>query len=1016
MFATPPSPSPSVSPSSTLPPQLPHIPPFTSSDTFRDMSLEHHLLSLTLGDVPPPTMSYPSQPIHPFDHPDALQNRCKSNGKDTPTTPHNNSVYPCHPVHAKTIKKSKNGALSALSRRFAPGLPSRSLSSPATATLASLAAAGSDPKSGSGSSSGASSSSAFGAHRSADELSCPPSRPLTGCSQERGRHHSISGAPSQDSRRPRSACASSCSSSSTSSASTTSTSSTPSSSSSSSPPCPATSSSPPPPPPPFFSSSTLYTLFGSSASTPSYLHTPTDPSIATTSLPATPSPLGPPSGTTIHKMTTTRQTRSASCTSFSLPSLFIPKDTPNARANHHSSNPLSPTVRSSDTRPPLSLGSLARLNAQQQEIQPVHPQPLQPIFHRSNPVSPSAAYQQTKFPITSPTTSPTSLPPLPVFHSLSSLTFSASDLGSPDTLSPVSAHAKDQCHSSIMMGTTPLSSTESLCEIGGMAAVAGSPVDVSCSVRSQVYAQHHPYARAHSHPQVHLYGQIPIHAHHATHAAASQASFEAGSTRLEWSLSGRSSSSTSVNSIGRSSLMPPASPESSTFSSDSNCLGGSRRSSKDSSLDSAPGVTLNDLVDQLTIPDYVNTVEQITKTKVFLMIYRKFLRPRELLEMFIDRFEDVGKTTDDDDEEARNTRLRICACLHYWFRHHPNDLIHWQTRQRVVTFLKERVAAFPSLSEIYMKLLPLSSVRYFNSWRWPQQYQHGPESDGSLPAGSAMEDFESGIYNVSGAPSEHMDEDRDWGLYDEDEVLSESKKSMSMENLSPFRPVINAPGLRVNTGKSVSGMCRQGRTTPRAIPAQMSRDRRSSTGSLAHSSACAMEAVVAGRRGSASSVTSGTTHSSPLNPSYVPPSNHSEGDLTPQQQQPQSAISIPFMAKRNGIRHRGASPGGPLHPLHPLHPGGGNATIMSKETSEETTMHPLLGGRVNSLPPSVDYLSMNTPFIDIKDAAIAAQLTCVEFGLFKKLKVRKVVSDKRQPSAYQTRWLTMTTIPKQMTM
>lgn len=373
------------------------------------------------------------------------------------------------------------------------------------------------------------------------------------------------------------------------------------------------------------------------------------------------------------------------------------------------------------------------------------------------------------------------------------------------------------------------------------------------------------------------------------------------------------------------------------------------------------------------------------------MIYRKFLRPRELLEMFIDRFEDVGKTTDDDDEEARNTRLRICACLHYWFRHHPNDLIHWQTRQRVVTFLKERVAAFPSLSEIYMKLLPLSSVRYFNSWRWPQQYQHGPESDGSLPAGSAMEDFESGIYNVSGAPSEHMDEDRDWGLYDEDEVLSESKKSMSMENLSPFRPVINAPGLRVNTGKSVSGMCRQGRTTPRAIPAQMSRDRRSSTGSLAHSSACAMEAVVAGRRGSASSVTSGTTHSSPLNPSYVPPSNHSEGDLTPQQQQPQSAISIPFMAKRNGIRHRGASPGGPLHPLHPLHPGGGNATIMSKETSEETTMHPLLGGRVNSLPPSVDYLSMNTPFIDIKDAAIAAQLTCVEFGLFKKLKPRDLL-------------------------
>lgn len=40
------------------------------------------------------------------------------------------------------------------------------------------------------------------------------------------------------------------------------------------------------------------------------------------------------------------------------------------------------------------------------------------------------------------------------------------------------------------------------------------------------------------------------------------------------------------------------------------------------------------------------------------MIYRKFLRPRELLEMFIERFEELGEFVDDDDEEARNTRLR----------------------------------------------------------------------------------------------------------------------------------------------------------------------------------------------------------------------------------------------------------------------------------------------------------------------------------------------------------------------
>lgn len=41
------------------------------------------------------------------------------------------------------------------------------------------------------------------------------------------------------------------------------------------------------------------------------------------------------------------------------------------------------------------------------------------------------------------------------------------------------------------------------------------------------------------------------------------------------------------------------------------------------------------------------------------MIYRKFLRPRELLEMFIERFEELKEFAgDEDEEEARNTRLR----------------------------------------------------------------------------------------------------------------------------------------------------------------------------------------------------------------------------------------------------------------------------------------------------------------------------------------------------------------------
>lgn len=43
------------------------------------------------------------------------------------------------------------------------------------------------------------------------------------------------------------------------------------------------------------------------------------------------------------------------------------------------------------------------------------------------------------------------------------------------------------------------------------------------------------------------------------------------------------------------------------------------------------------------------------------MIYRKFMRPRELLEMFIERFKDLEVADDEDDDDnevARNTRLR----------------------------------------------------------------------------------------------------------------------------------------------------------------------------------------------------------------------------------------------------------------------------------------------------------------------------------------------------------------------
>ncbi|KAF8947769.1 hypothetical protein BGZ47_008011 [Haplosporangium gracile] len=456
---------------------------------------------------------------------------------------------------------------------------------------------------------------------------------------------------------------------------------------------------------------------------------------------------------------------------------------------------------------------------------------------------------------------------------------------------------------------------------------------------------------------------------------------------------------------------------SSSFNSDPGFQGGSRRSSKDS-VDSVPGVTLDVLVDQLTIPDYINTFEQIARTKVFLMIYRKFLRPRELLEMFIERFEELGEFVDDDDEEAKNTRLRICACLYYWLKHHPNDLIHRQTRQRVASFLRERVALFPCLSEIYSKLLPLSSIHYFNTWRWPQA-DHHPDSRSSSFSGPTFnglisdEDSDSGFYDAAATAAhseQNMDEDREWGLFDEDEAAPDAKVSLTMESLAaPFSPSsVGAISIGANTGANVG-------SNPSRLQApsftQLPRDRRSSTGSLAHhnSSPCGMEAFVASRRGSASSVSSSQSHTPSNLLGHGTSGSFAEGYMTPLQLQPMTPI--PFINKRSSSQayrqkvqqqqqqhqqqqqQRNASPVPPLHQA--MVNTGSNVALVFKETVDEPVgaggVHPLQG-KANPLPPPpVDYLTMNMSFLEIPDGAIAAQLTCIEFLLFRKLKPRDML-------------------------
>ncbi|KAF9170438.1 hypothetical protein BGX20_008970, partial [Mortierella sp. AD010] len=491
----------------------------------------------------------------------------------------------------------------------------------------------------------------------------------------------------------------------------------------------------------------------------------------------------------------------------------------------------------------------------------------------------------------------------------------------------------------------------------------------------------------------------------STHGHAAQ-SFEAGSSRLEMSLPGIKSSNIGNINGNRSLLPPPPSPKSSTFNPDSSNLTGSRRSSKDS-LDSVPGVTLDELVDRLTIPD-ADHLEYFVRMKIFLMIYRKFLRPRELLEMLIQRFEELGDCAENEDEKVvenkNNTRDSICMCLRYWLRNYPNDLIHRQTRQRLASFLRERVALFPRLSELYAELVPLSSIQYFQAWRWPQGDHSDSRSSSisgpSLSGLSSDDDNDSGFYDATGAmvSEQDMDEDREWGLFDDEDILPEAKKCLGLDSLAPFPQAI---GAGINSSNNSSRVASR-------LNSQLPRDRRSSTGSLAHASPCAMEAFVASRRGSGSSVNSNNQNMH--HTSFVSPLGFTEGDSAlfqhhqqqlqhpqPQLHQPlfQPMISIPFIGKRSSSQayrqkqqqNHGISPA-----PSPLLQGTiqSNASLIFKETIEDGPVHPLQG-RASPLPPPIDYLSVNTPFIEIKDGAIAAQLTCVEFGLFRKLKPRDML-------------------------
>ncbi|KAK5820808.1 hypothetical protein F5H01DRAFT_365209 [Linnemannia elongata] len=274
---------------------------------------------------------------------------------------------------------------------------------------------------------------------------------------------------------------------------------------------------------------------------------------------------------TVATGTTTTTDRRPSPTTSSSSLSFFPASSPSFPSSSALFPPSSTTISSSTTTASTSSSSSSSMLPPL----PLFPSlPLGSSFQSSSTTSSSANNQNHPH-----------HPHLPYFDD--SRDSSSSSSSSSSSLS-LSSHSHSHSHShSLPPTSTPihsssLLSTTSVVSIMGVSSPAlhshsphvtslGSHGTAPSTGGAMATCQPHPHAHAHAH------------AHHpfAHPHGTSGLSFEASVQGLELSLPGKASSALPIANSSRS-LMPPASPMSSSFNSDSGFPGGSRRSSKDS--------------------------------------------------------------------------------------------------------------------------------------------------------------------------------------------------------------------------------------------------------------------------------------------------------------------------------------------------------------------------------------------------------------------------------------------------
>ncbi|ORZ22113.1 ras guanine nucleotide exchange factor domain-containing protein [Absidia repens] len=165
-----------------------------------------------------------------------------------------------------------------------------------------------------------------------------------------------------------------------------------------------------------------------------------------------------------------------------------------------------------------------------------------------------------------------------------------------------------------------------------------------------------------------------------------------------------------------------------------------RRRSKDSCESFGHGLNVDDIIDRLVSPELGHADEQMVP--IFIIFFRKFMTPFELVQGLIKRFEDHMCMS----VLPTSQQQRILSMLVSWMTDYWCDFYHWQARYQLNLFLG-RLSVTMNLSD-------------------------KTSTSTTLPTTHSLKHILDKLHNLLIQPVSDYDPDSTWGRKDDDDMLS----------------------------------------------------------------------------------------------------------------------------------------------------------------------------------------------------------------------------------------------------